>query len=553
MIVWGLFNVAWGGTISGTVTHDADPISGAMVYAFDANQQYLETTTNNDGWFEFDATPDDWLRILVVSPITSNAIPSYYPQQAEYCAAERIDGRIDQSLNIQLDTGIQATVTLTDTDAPNGILLMAQPESGLMRGGWADEHGTVWLGGLPPDTDVTLSMEGDSIPDQWVSELDTTTYSSDESRLLNVDDIDGLNISVRKGITISGLVHHGSTPIPDARVSVYSNSQIRNTTTNDDGFYTIQGLPTGEVLAWMSADGYANTYSPNDDRPTTFVPVETEGMAYDLLDMNAPLESTVSVTLLDALTEEPIQGASVLLYNDTRTVGRGEPVDDNGTATIRGLHAGQYQAYYYAKNDGYSNGYVFDEVGEPLWIEVESESDVEFHTYLEPKYDALIEIIDDFGNPISGVFTLLTKEDRNDIFERDYSDADGIALLYGLDVGAWTLTLSFVPYCPNDVSYLIPELPTISIPQESIESIVLLRDDDQDGMPTQWEMDWGLDPYQNDAEADPDGDGQSNLEEYTANTNPLDSDPKSNCGCNQQNSQAWLWLTPWMLWRRRRG
>ena len=86
----------------------------------------------------------------------------------------------------------------------------------------------------------------------------------------------------------------------------------------------------------MSADGYANTYSPTDDRPTTFIPVDTEGMVYDLLDMNAPLESTISVTLLDALTDEPIQGASVLLYNDTRTVGRGEPV--NGTATIRGLH-----------------------------------------------------------------------------------------------------------------------------------------------------------------------------------------------------------------------
>ena len=62
------------------------------------------------------------------------------------------------------------------------------------------------------------------------------------------------------------------------------------------------------------------------------------------------------------------------MYNDNRTVGRGEPVDDGGTATIRGLHAGQYQAYVYAENDGYYNGYVEDVLGNPQWIEVASES-----------------------------------------------------------------------------------------------------------------------------------------------------------------------------------
>ena len=553
MIVWGILNIAFGAPISGIVTHETVAISGASVYIFDANQQYLEATTNTDGWFEFNNAPDDWLRILVVTPVTSNAIPSYYPQQAEYCAAERIDGRVAQSIDIHLETGVQAVITLSDTVDPSGILLMAQPELGLLRGGWTNADGEVWIGGLPPETAITLSMEGERIPDQWVSAMGDTTYQSDESAPWNIDEIDGLNIPIREGITISGLIHHGSTPIPDARVSVYSNSQIRNTTTDDNGFYTIQGLPPGEVLAWMSADGYANTYSPSDDRPTTFVPVETDGMVYDLLDMDAPLESIVSITLLDALTDEPIQGASVLLYNDTRTVGRGEPVDDNGTATIRGLHGGLYQAYIYAKNDGYSNGYILDELGEPLWLEVNSESHVEFQTHLESKNDALIEILDDFGNPVSGVFTLLTQEDNNEIYERDYSDVDGMALLYGLDSGNWTLTLSFIPYCSNDVGYLIPDLPVISIPQQAIDTIVILRDDDQDGMSTQWELDWGLNPNINDASDDPDNDGLSNLEEYYANSNPFDPEPKSNCGCNQRSSQAWLWLTPWIFWRRQRG
>ena len=84
------------------------------------------------------------------------------------------------------------------------------------------------------------------------------------------------------GIQVSGLVHQGSQPIQMQR-AVYSNSQLRSSTTNEEGIYTVEGLPSGEVLAWMSAEGYANTYSPNDDRPTTFLPITEEGTLYDLL------------------------------------------------------------------------------------------------------------------------------------------------------------------------------------------------------------------------------------------------------------------------------
>lgn len=45
-------------------------------------------------------------------------------------------------------------------------------------------------------------------------------------------------------------------------------------------------------------------------------------------------------------------------------------------------------------------------------------------------------------------------------------------------------------------------------------------DTDKDGMPDWWERLFGLDPLVNDAHADPDSDGRTNLEEYNAGTNP---------------------------------
>ncbi len=48
-------------------------------------------------------------------------------------------------------------------------------------------------------------------------------------------------------------------------------------------------------------------------------------------------------------------------------------------------------------------------------------------------------------------------------------------------------------------------------------------DSDSDGMPDGWESNNGLNPLSNNASDDPDGDWQTNLEEYQAGSNPCDT------------------------------
>ncbi len=66
------------------------------------------------------------------------------------------------------------------------------------------------------------------------------------------------------------------------------------------------------------------------------------------------------------------------------------------------------------------------------------------------------------------------------------------------------------------------------------------KDTDQDGMPDQWEMQNGLDPFNPDADIDFDFDGLNNLEEYQAGTDPQNPDTDGDSISDGTEVQYWL-------------
>ena len=63
-----------------------------------------------------------------------------------------------------------------------------------------------------------------------------------------------------------------------------------------------------------------------------------------------------------------------------------------------------------------------------------------------------------------------------------------------------------------------------NIPRSALARLTVLDDEDSDGIPDAWEIQYGLEPGANDASGDPDRDGYTNLEEYQKNTDPLTPD-----------------------------
>jgi hypothetical protein len=526
-------------TITGQVVSELGTVPHSQVYLFDQRQVFVSTQADADGNFVFESVEPGWYRLLTIPVVSSNAVPRYYPSGRSYCDGDilKVDDDDEIQLDLPIGSQIMATVSLNGEPIDN-VLVIAQPKTSsftLPRGNWTDETGAVIISGIDTEQGISneyyLSFEAEGSPDQWLGgayfKEDSEVILLEHQTVQNLDEIELL-----EGIYVGGLVYSGSTPIVDANVNIYSSSQITSAVTDESGEYWVSGLPPGDALAWATADSYATTYSLDHDRPTNFVSI-VEGQEYLDLNISMDAESSLTFLILDEETGLPILGSSVLVYNDNRTVGRGEPVDDDGYATVNGLYGGEYQVYVYAANDGYTSDFYRDESGEEQWISLASQEDKQVDIYLQSTFQLSGKVVDENNDTIHGATVLLRMGEET---LRGSSNENGDYSIYGITDGDWTVDVYFQPLCPSDIGYLSTSSSEESlIVSSSLEQdFVLNLDHDQDAMPTYWEIEMGLDPYVDDSTEDPDNDGATNFEEYLAGTDPLDSKnaPKNNnCGC----------------------
>ena len=554
-----LISPALAGNLNGKIAGPTgDPIEDADVLAINPVMGAARTTTDSAGVYGFTGLPDGVYRVWVVPADGDKHTPRHFPQSADYCDGALISvGNSTTEADLTLPVGDRLSGRILDLDGLplSGVRVRAQStSSSASRDAWSEADGQFHIGGLEPGEDWAVQAAISGHPIQWWSDA----YTADEASMVapSVDDNMG-DWVLLDGIAVSGLILGPDGPVEDANVRVYSSSQLSQAESEGDGSYLVEGLPPGEVTAWADAEGLAVTYFPDADRPTEFIEVQEEGMWLEGIDLQLPAEATVTVGLSGTapLTNGDLSGLSIILYNDSHTVGRGAQTDTDGNGTFGGLHGGRYEVFVYGSDAGHADDWFRDEAGEIAVIDLEPQQDNgTIEVALQPAHTLQGKVIDEAGAPISGATIIVTPDDDGDtglsndgaLFVETTKYTGEFAVV-GVPDGQWNVRVQVSPYCSTDPGFVRVHWPNEVDPRMAdtllIEGttplqpvqFILPSDNDHDAMGDRWERRFDLDPTADDAHEDPDKDGLNNLTEYRLRTNPNQAEGyweiQQKCGC----------------------
>lgn len=546
--------------LSGTVTDASGaPVAGVTVVAYDPRFNYASAVSTNAGTWSLRKLPAGRYRLRFLPPDEVNVVDRFLGGAWDICAGDVVEvgesgntTGIDVSLPTggTLSGGVNDSLGAPVVGATLVVKGLSDRTSLTVRLATTDDAGHFLAVGLDSDPGAVEPYDVQVATAGWPRQYFGSTYVEDEASLFDVtigeDAVAGDNVLL-DGISVVGTVSGPEGGVAGATVYVYSSQQVTAVTADDSGAYTADGLPPGDVITWASGVGLATTYYPNSDRPGESVSAPDEG-GVAVADLSLAAENTFNAQF-SGLGD--LGAVNVLLYNDTKTVGRGDGVDSDGSVTIGALYPGDYFLYVYGADAGFLDGFIEDEDGAATVFHVEGDST--FDIPLTTGASVSGRIVDDDGAPVYGAFVYLFNASGDNV-SVGTSDIDGYYAATGIPDDDYTVRASYVNYCPSDRGWVTKwyesswtEAGAAFLHLDVGESkqafdFLLPRDDDHDQMGDAWEREHGLDAAADDAALDKDGDGYSNLVEWQLGTDPNDPGALAECGCASQGSGALGWL-----------
>jgi len=310
------FQLELGDTISGTVTDDAgQPIANLQITLYDSAcgwNQKGSAQTDANGDYDITGLPTGTYYI-VTDQWNSAYISEWWADGASVQDCNSAGPVIintpgqnvaDKDFQLEIGATISGTVT-DDTGQPIANLQVTLYDTVCGWGNWkgsasTNSNGEYTLVGLLPETYYIQTETGAAgyLVEWWAAEASVQGCNNAEPVTIDTvgQNINSKNFQLELGATISGRITD-STGAPVANLQVSANPQLydcssggmggilASASTNNDGYYTILGLPTGSYLLDANntyqtdyiKEWWSDTGSVQEQSLATFVSITVNG------------------------------------------------------------------------------------------------------------------------------------------------------------------------------------------------------------------------------------------------------------------------------------
>jgi hypothetical protein len=259
--------LALGGQITGriTVADGGSPLDDVWVAAYDSNGYFVDYGwPDATGVYTVTNLPAGTYR-LYINPFTSGVsaayLAEYYNNKSSLLTADPVNvtaGVVTSHIDAALDRGGQITGQVTAADGGallQGVSISVYDSNGSWRGSATTNASGVYTTSALTMGNYRVKFGTQSAP--GVTEDYVDEYYNDKSSLTTADAVpvtapnltSGINAVLARGGKISGRVTAGDTgePLSGVEVSAYDSTgrEVRYTSTDSSGNYTITGLPSG--------------------------------------------------------------------------------------------------------------------------------------------------------------------------------------------------------------------------------------------------------------------------------------------------------------------
>lgn len=350
-----------GAVIAGVVTGaGGTPLSGVQVEVTDRAGDFVAATaTESDGSYTISGlAPGTY--IAQFEPLASDYVGQYFDGASDAEAAQPITlsaGGAREGVDAQLASGAAISGTVSAAESGEGLSdveVSAISSEGTVAGhARTGSDGTYTIGGLAPG-DYTVEFE--PTQSKYVGQYYEDAAGAESARVLTLaggETKEGVNAALSIGASISGQVTSAQTHEAAAGVKVHvtdsENGVAVNTSTGEEGTYTVQGLPAGSYTVQFepAASGeVAQFYRGASTADGAQAVNLTEGEAEEGIDAELAAAGSIAGTVTDAASGQPLAGVEVEATSSEAGATGSAVTGEDGSYTISGLPEGAYTVQF---------------------------------------------------------------------------------------------------------------------------------------------------------------------------------------------------------------